>query len=467
MKKRTIVIIVVLVVLAIAAIFGFRQLQQAQTAIANAYQTATLDRGELTAIVGATGTVRPNQSAVIVWQTSGQVEDISAHVGDQVAADQELAALLKSSLPQSVILAEADLVTAQKNLQDLKDSTVAQAQAELALATAQQDLKDAQDARSSKDYQRASDLTIDEAQTNLELAKLKEKDTRKTYDMFDDRPIDDPMRLNSYSAWINAQRDLAKAQANVNYLLSAPDSLEVEKADAALALAEAKLADAQREYDRLKDGPDPKDIQAAEARVTAIQATLDAATLRAPFAGTISEVNILPGDLVNAGTAAFRVDDLSSQLVDVNISEVDINRIQVGQDATLSFDAIQDKEYTGTVIEVGSVGVNTGGVVNFNVTVRLNDADAQVKSGMTAAVNIVVNQIQDALLVPNRAVRVSNGERTVYVLRGGLPTPVTIQIGATSDTYSELTGGDLSEGDAIILNPPSTINLTSPQSFGR
>ena len=86
---------------------------------------------------------------------------------------------------------------------------------------------------------------------------------------------------------------------------------------------------------------------------------------------------------------------------------------------------------------------------------------------MTAAVNIVVNQIQDALLVPNRAVRVSNGERTVYVLRGGLPTPVTIQIGATSDTYSELIGGDLSEGDAIILNPPSTINLTSPQSFGR
>jgi HlyD family secretion protein len=253
----------------------------------------------------------------------------------------------------------------------------------------------------------------------------------------------------------------------VNYLLSAPDSLEVEKADAALALAEAKLADAQREYDRLKDGPDPKDIQAAEARVTAIQATLDAATLRAPFAGTISEVNILPGDLVNAGTAAFRVDDLSSQLVDVNISEVDINRIQVGQDATLSFDAIQDKEYTGTVIEVGSVGANTSGVVNFSVTVRLNDADAQVKSGMTAAVNIVVNQIQDALLVPNRAVRVSNGERTVYVLRGGLPTPVTIQIGATSDTYSELIGGDLSEGDAIILNPPSTINLTSPQSFGR
>ncbi len=79
MKKRTIVIIVVLVVLAIAAIFGFRQLQQAQTAVSNAYQTATLDRGELTAIVGATGTVRPTSRLSSSGRLPGRLK-ISAHM---------------------------------------------------------------------------------------------------------------------------------------------------------------------------------------------------------------------------------------------------------------------------------------------------------------------------------------------------------------------------------------------------
>lgn len=465
MKKSTIFIIVA-VILAVVGFFGFRQIQNSQANSASIYQTETIARGELTAIVGATGTVRPNQSAQIAWQTSGQVETVSVQVGDLVQAEDELAALDKTSLSQSIILAEADLVTAQQNLKTLKESDVAKAKAEVALADAQEALKDAQDTRTNKNYQRASDLTIEEAKTNLELAKIKEKDTRETYDIFDDRPYNDPQRLNSFSAWVAAQRDLAKAQANVNYLMSAPDTLEVQQADAAVALAQANLDDAQREYDRLKDGPDPDDIRAAEARIAALEATLGYSSLRAPFAGTISEVNLMPGDMVTAGTNAFRVDDLSNLLVDVEISEVDINRVQVGQNVSLTFDAIQDKEYTGTVTEVGSVGASLSGVVNFKVTVRLIDADEQVKSGMTAAVNIIVNQVDDVLLVPNRAVRLRNGERTVYVQRLGIATPVTIEIGATSDSYSEVVGGDLHEGDTIILNPPTTINLTSPQMMG-
>ena len=383
-------------------------------------------------------------------------------VGDTVAKDDPLASLLKSSLSPNIILAEADLVTAQQNLKTLKESDVARAQAELALANAQEALKKANDQRSSKDYQRASDLTIDEARTNLELAKLKEKDTRETYDIFDDRPVNDPARLNSYSAWINAQRDLQKAQANLNYLLGGPDTLEVELADANVAVAEANLKDAQQAWERIKDGPAPEDIRAAEARIAAIEATLRTTTLHAPFAGTVTAVNIKVGDQITAGTQSFRVDDLSAQLVDVQISEVDINQVLVEQPVHLSFDAIQDKTYTGTVVEVGRVGNTAGGVVNFNVVIRLNDADEQVLNGMTAAVNIVVNQLENVLLVPNRAVRLVDGNRVVYVLRGAVPTPVQIEIGAISDTTIEVTGGDLSEGDVLVLNPPAVLNFTSP-----
>ena len=74
---------------------------------------------------------------------------------------------------------------------------------------------------------------------------------------------------------------------------------------------------------------------------------------------------------------------------------------------------------------------------------------------MTAAVNIIVNQVKDQLLVPNQAVRLVNGKRVVYILVNGAPQQVEIALGASSDTMSVVTGGNLKEGDLIILNPPA------------
>ena len=460
--KRSTIIIIVVIVLAVAGYFGFQRYQQAQQAAQTNYQTETIAKGNLTALVGGTGTVRANQTAVITWQTSGQIDKIEVQAGDVVKADQVLASLELSSLPQSVILAEADLVNAQRSLQTLKESTAAQAQAEQNLANAKDALEKAQNQRASKDYQRASDLTLDEARTNLELAKIDEKEKRERYDIFDGRAVDDPSRLVTYSAWIAAKRQLDKAQANVNYLESIPDPLEIEKADANLAVAQAAADDAQREWDRLKNGPDPDDIRAAEAKIEAIQATLDSVNLRSPFAGTITEVQSKAGDQINPGTASFRLDDLSHQFVDVQVPEVDINRIQVGQQVRLTFDAIQNKEYSGVVSEVGRVGVTTAGVVNFDVSIELSDADEQVRPGMTAAVNIIVQQLNDVLLVPNRAVRLRDNQRVIYLLRNNVLTPVELEIGATSDTYSQISTGDIHAGDVVVLNPPIDMQSFAP-----
>ena len=84
--------------------------------------------------------------------------------------------------------------------------------------------------------------------------------------------------------------------------------------------------------------------------------------------------------------------------------------------------------------------------LNDNVII---DPDENVKPGMTAAVNIVVNQLDDVLLIPNRAVRIKDGERVVYVLIDGKPTAVEITLGASSDTMSEVIDGDLKVGDLI------------------
>jgi HlyD family secretion protein len=126
----------------------------------------------------------------------------------------------------------------------------------------------------------------------------------------------------------------------------------------------------------------------------------------------------------------------------------------VDQPVTLTFDAILGKTYQGRVVEVAQVGTDEQGVVNFKVTVELTDADEQVKPGMTAAVNIIIEEINDTVLVPNRAVRLVDGERVVYLLEEGEPVKKEIRLGASSDTMSVVLVGDVKEGDLVILNPP-------------
>ncbi|HLE15084.1 MAG TPA: hypothetical protein VI776_10070, partial [Anaerolineales bacterium] len=130
-----------------------------------------------------------------------------------------------------------------------------------------------------------------------------------------------------------------------------------------------------------------------------------------------------------------------------------------------TFDAIPAKEYHGLVDQVAAVGTPVQGVVDFTVTVALSDADEDVKPGMTAAVNVAVQQLQDVLLVPNRAVRVQDGQRVVYVLKEGVPQPVEISLGASSEVYSQLLSGDLEEGDPIVLNPPAVFEQNGPPPF--
>jgi len=464
MKRRTLVILLI-IALAVGGFFGYRAWRTAQAKANTTFQTDKITRGNLTALVGATGTVRANQTAVMTWQTTGQIGEINVSVGSQVQGSEVLGTLAQSSLPQALILGEADLVTAQRALDTLRQSGLARAQAQVALAQAEKDLKTAKDQRTSKDYARASDLTLEEARTKVTLAQDTVKHYEDLYDQVKNFSSDNTTRLNVYSALLDARRKLELAQANLDYLQTGPKPLEVEQADANVSLAQARYDDALREWDRLKDGPDPADIRAAEARIAAIQASLGLASIKAPFPGTVTEVNSRVGDQVAPGTASFRLDDLTRLLVDVQVPEADINRITPGQPATMSFDAILGKEYNGVVTDVGRVGTTLTGIVNFDVTIELKDPDISVRPGMTAAVNIVVNQLEGVLLVPNRAVRLLNGQRVVYLLKLGTPTAVQIGLGAQSDLTSEVTSGDVKEGDTVVLNPPTQFQSGQPPFF--
>lgn len=464
--KRFITVAAVLIVLAVAGVYFVpRYLPSAgQQNTASQYQTQPAEMGSLTAYVGATGTVHSNQTATLVWQTSGTVDEVKVKKGDLVKPGDVLANLQQSSLSQNLILAQSDLIAAQNALEKAMNNSTARAAAALALAQAEKALDDAITNSESKLYQRASANTIDIARANLIMAEQKLDDAEQAYNRVAGRSTDDAVYAAALSQLANARQERDRAQWNLNYVEGLPDPNDIATSNAKLEQAKAQLQTARNDWEKVKDGPNPDDITSAQVKIAAIQATLNLVRIAAPFGGTVTQVSSMHGDQVGAGTKAFQIDDLSRLLVDVQVSEVDINRVQVGQPVTLTFDAIANQEYNGVVHDIAAVGSSAGGAVNFTVSVEISDFDQAVKPGMTAAVNIAVTQLDNVLTVPNQAVRVVNGQRVVYVLKDGQPSMVEITLGASSNTHSEVLAGEVKAGDLIILNPPS--NLFRPGGGG-
>ncbi len=506
MKRFIIIVVLLVVVIGGFAAFGAYRANQLRDETLASLQTEIAGRGSLVATVGATGIVRSNQSAILAWDSAGTAGNINVRTGDAVTAGDVLADIQQTTLPQGVILAQADLVSAQNALEDLYKTALQQAQALKAVEDAQQALEDAQNPQLQQALalQAIADAlkVVETAERNLQIlstpADQASIDAQKAqvilaadalqraqdaYDPWANKPDDNLIRANLQARLSAAQQHYDAAVRLLNALLGTGSPVDIAVAQADLATANARLLQAQRDYEEVKDGPsaaqlalleaqladagenlaeiadgpNADEIAAAEARIAAAQATLNSAFIVAPFNGIISEVRVKPGDQVAPGSAAFRLDDLSRLFVEVEVSEVDINRIKVGQAVVLTFDAVLAKEYTGVVTEVALVGTTSQGVVSFNVTVELLDADENVLPGMTAGASLVVSQLEDVLRVPNRAVRVLDGERVVYILREGalLPEPVVVILGPSSDDYSEVVGGDLQVGDVIVLNPPA------------
>ena len=412
------------VILILMTMFVFT-LSRNSVAANSTYQTEAAGHGNLSTTVGATGTVRAYQSAALTWQTSGIVESVNMQLGDAVKAGDALAVLGKASLPKNVLLAEADLGSAQQALEDLLGSAhTEKANAAISVRTAQE--------------------AYDDAVHYREL-------------------LNDQVKYDVFTGFKGLKTPLGYFKIpNIKHIKYFPNETQKTEADQDVALRRAELNDAQRTYENLKDGPNPQDVAAAKARVTAAQATLNQAKIVAPFDGVITDCNVQAGDQVSSGKLAYKLDDLSKLLIDLEVSEVDINTISVGQEVSIDLDAVQGKTYQGIVSEIAGTGNSSTGSVNFRVTVALTDADELVKPGMTAAVLIQVRHVEDALLVPNQAVRMLGDQRVVYVLRGNdVLDAVEIRLGAKDDSYSEVVGGNLKEGDLIVLDPPATIDSGS------
>lgn len=518
MFKRIVIIVIVLAVVAGGGYYTYTRLTAASANPTANLQTSVVARGSLVASVAASGSLASPQTGNATWQIAGTVGQVHVKVGQVVTADQVLMELNPNKLDTSVVQAQASLLTDQQALNTLTappvQADVANAQlaivtASQAITTAQRNLRNALNpaGQSLVDAVSTAKVAVDQASAQSQLATVstavqnytsaywltdfywkRYQDLQAKY-VAASNPDSLTKAQNAYNDWkvlsdkqaqyqltftadqqaktqtlTQAQSVYGTAVANLNAALAGPDPKQVQLTTQQLAVAQAAYNKTQDDLAKLLAGPTAADVAAANARIAVDQATLANVKVLAPFAGTVVAISTNPGDAVVPGTVAVQLADLSTLKVLVGVSEIDISRVKTGQEVDLSLDAVSGKTFTGQVSDVGYLGTTTQGVVNFAVTVVITNPDPALKPGMTASAAVVTDKKDNVLLVPNRAIHVTGGQRTVTVLFEGQQIPVTVQVGLSNDTDSEVTGGQLKEGDTIVLN--ATTAASSGGGFG-
>lgn len=528
MSRRNIIILVVVVIVAAGgAYLYFRSRSTATTASTASVQTYDVARGDLVASVSAAGTITTPQTTTLTWQTAGNVGQVHVQVGQVVNAGDTLMDLDPTSLDHTFVQAEADLLAAQDSLQTLLAGPTQQqiTQAELtvvqdqqAVVTAQKNLYNAQHPLSQAlvDAVNSAQVAYDTAQTNSTLERVSTdasavqnalNNMNNLYSQVQraQQILDDCNKINcaevvkyqnnlttaqnnyqaakyafdaanlTYGNKVEtqgntlgtAQTALAQAQANLAAAKAGPDAATVALNQAQLDAALGTLKKAQDDLADLKSQPKKADIIAAQAKIATAQDKVSQARLTSPIHGTVMAVYNKPGDAVSSGGTAVVLADLSKLQIEIDVSEVDINRIKLNQVVNLTADAAPGQTYYGAVSAILGLGKSSQGVVTYPVTVDITKADASLKPGMTAAAAIVVAQHKNVLVVPNRAIRTTGGQRSVIIMFEGQQISVPVTIGLTNDTQTEiLDGGTLREGDTILANASSASTTTNTNRGG-
>ena len=347
--------------------------------------------------VSASAEVVPAKWTSLGMSSAGIVAEVLVEDGDMVKTGQVLVRLIGQEDAQAKIAAaEYTLVDAQRALENIKINTSSQAaQAQKAAADAQKSVEDAQKKVDSLTYGRASDTTIENTKSKLDLAKQRLSVASDNYRMVQNRADGDELKARAKLEMTNAQIDLNNVQAELNWYTGKATDTETAQYFANLALAQSQLADAQRQYEIYKNGPDPMELKVAQALVANAEAQLAAAQkalagleLRAPFNGMISLPIVHVGEYLTFGQPAMQLVDSSSLRIETtDLSETDVTRIQVGDLATVTFDALPGVSVPGKVVSIGTK-VSGGSGVNFTVTIELTQMPEELRWGMTAFVVI-------------------------------------------------------------------------------
>jgi multidrug efflux pump subunit AcrA (membrane-fusion protein) len=342
----------------------------------------------------ASGVVVPARQAQIASTMAGSASAVNVAVGDHVQAGQVLVSLAGSEkLAAAVESARFELLSAQQALADLnKDMDVRQALALKTIADNRHVVRDAEQYLQNIQAQ-SEQVDIDAAYANMILARDKLDKARDDYEPYENKVETNVVRAGLLSRLAQAQKDYDALVRRYNNLVGTASVIDVDQAQADLAIAKAQLAKSQRDYEILQNGPDPDAVRLAEARQTTAQAQLAAAEsalkdleLRAPFAGTITSLDIETNEWVTPGPPLLVISDLDHLRVETtDLSERDVPQIQLGQPVTVKVEALA-LEITGSVIQIAPLADILGGDVVYKTTIQLEAPPSALRAGMSVEV---------------------------------------------------------------------------------
>lgn len=191
-------------------------------------------------------------------------------------------------------------------------------------------------------------------------------------------------------------------------------------------------------------------------------------TIYAPISGIVSGFSLQEGSVIvestntsNSAQSATKIANIKTKalpMVTINLTEIDVPNVALGDKATITFDALPTKTFTGKVVSIDTAGVTSSGVTTYPTVIKLDTDSNQVLPNMAASASIITQTKNDVLSVPVSSVKTaSDGTTYVQVMKNGKPQQVTVETGISSDTQTEILSG-ISEGDTVVT---ATIQSTT------
>lgn len=451
-------------------------------------ESAFIQASSVSESINATGSIVPNRDVSLAFQYSARVTEVLVEVGDRVEAGQVLARVDSDDIEQIFEDAVYNTQNEQISFDELtgqpRDVDLAAAEAALQAAqlnfggstvltgpgSTQAEIQRLQlELAQNRAWQLAMsrDNTIKGFQSaGTELESFEPDGNRVDFGFFSvdfggpDREELQDQYDGALTQYYLALNTLNAAGANQAYAAGQYQAELVRPPRYGGSPGAAlQRTQAQQDLNRLLNGPDRDEIEFSQidlalANLSLAQAELqlDYVELVAPFSGIITEVNMTVGEIPPPVGAIVMIDD-SQFKVNLDIDEIDIMQIQVGQPVEFLVDALPDDSITG-VVELVSLTPNQGTqVVSYNVRVVLDETEAPIRSGMSTTGQVVVSSVQGTLAIPPSFIYNDSITGTPYVIvqtDAGDLQRIPIIIGESSNQLVEITGG-ITQGQRVVL----------------
>ena len=253
-----------------------------------------------------------------------------------------------------------------------------------------------------------------------------------------------------------AERTLTTLAAGTVTAINVQEGGAVNKDDIVLQISGEDLTEAIQSA--------AETLRSAELNMDNLQEAMNNYTVTSPISGTIIEKNAKAGDALTAGADLCTIYDLSYLVMVINVDELQVSDVSVGQSVQVTADAVPDKTYTGTVTRVSMKGSSNGGTTTYPVTVRIDETEG-LRPGMNANAEIVIAEAKNALAVPNAAIvrggyvlvtkdspSAANADPDMTAPEGYVYVPV--KIGVSDDDYTQIISG-VTGNDTVAYDPSS------------